>query len=225
MEKRQAELLKQIIKIYIRTAEPVGSIYLSDKIGNVSSATIRNEMMELEEGGWIYQPHTSAGRVPTTKAYRFFVENFIKEGQEDKTTEKELLEKTRRSQKEDKAKSLAKAVAEMTEEAVVVAFNPNQFYYTGLSFLFSQPEFREQARVTSISQILDHGEEVIPQILEILDKKSKVLIGEENPFGVQCSFITAPIYKKGMFGILGPVRMDYEKGVSLINIAQKILDR
>lgn len=225
MEKRQAELLKQIIKIYIKTAEPVGSIYLSDKIGNVSSATIRNEMMELEEGGWIYQPHTSAGRVPTTKAYRFFVENFIKEGQEDKTTEKELLEKTRRSQNEDKAKILAKAVAEMTEEAVVVAFNPNQFYYTGLSFLFSQPEFREQARVTSISQILDHGEEVIPQILEILDKKRKVLIGEENPFGVQCSFITTPIYKKGMFGILGPVRMDYEKGISLINIAQKILNR
>ena len=225
MEKRQAELLKQIIKIYIRTAEPVGSIYLADKIGHVSSATIRNEMMELEEGGWIYQPHTSAGRVPTTKAYRYFVDNFVKDGLEDKAVEKELLGKARRAQNEDKAKSLAKAVAEMTEEAVIVALNSNQFYYTGLSFLFSQPEFREQARVTSISQILDHCEEVIPRVLEILDKEKRILIGEENPFGLQCSFITTPIYKEGMFGILGPVRMDYEKGIGLINIAQKILNK
>src|SRR5690606_4278561 len=72
MTDRQAKLLTTIIEQYAEVAAPVGSVLLA-KLFNVSSATIRNEMAELERMGYIAQPHTSAGRVPTDKGYRFYV--------------------------------------------------------------------------------------------------------------------------------------------------------
>jgi heat-inducible transcriptional repressor len=72
MTDRQAKLLSTIIEQYAEVAAPVGSVLLA-KLFNVSSATIRNEMSELERMGYISQPHTSAGRIPTDKGYRFYV--------------------------------------------------------------------------------------------------------------------------------------------------------
>ncbi len=79
LEKRKEEILKDLVSEYIKTGKPVGSssIVKKYKLG-ISPATVRNEMAELEELGYIYQPHTSAGRVPTSKGYRFFVENMLK---------------------------------------------------------------------------------------------------------------------------------------------------
>src|SRR5687767_8337630 len=78
---RQEELLLSIIQEYIRTAEPVSSKYLqSNDFSDISSATIRNEMNELERLGYLGQPHISSGRVPTDKAYRFLVDKLIEHG-------------------------------------------------------------------------------------------------------------------------------------------------
>lgn len=77
---RQTEILNSLIKEYINTASPVSSKLLKEKCGfDCSPATIRNELQELEELGLIHQPHTSAGRVPTQKAYRIFVETVFEE--------------------------------------------------------------------------------------------------------------------------------------------------
>ena len=76
---RKLKILQAIIDDYIRTAEPVGSRTLAKKYGlGISSATIRNEMSDLEEMGFLEQPHTSAGRVPSDKAYRFYVDKLMK---------------------------------------------------------------------------------------------------------------------------------------------------
>src|SRR4030043_1192300 len=78
MNERQKKLLNLIINEHINPAEPVGSGILVEKTGlEVSPATVRNEMADLEKEGFIYQPHTSAGRVPTEKGYQFFVDNFV----------------------------------------------------------------------------------------------------------------------------------------------------
>ncbi len=82
MTKRQEVILKLIVDEFIKTAEPVGSKSLSDYI-NVSSATIRNEMSELEELGYIEKTHTSSGRVPSDKGYRYYIETIIKNLDED----------------------------------------------------------------------------------------------------------------------------------------------
>lgn len=229
MNPRQAELFRQIVRVYLTTAEPVGSLFLAKKGGRgLSSATIRNEMMELESAGYIYQPHTSAGRVPTEKGYKYYVDNFLGASQPATVLKKQILQSVRRLTGEEKIKGLARAISETTEEAVIVAFNQHQLYFTGLSFLFSKPEFCEQARVASISQVLDHFEEAMPAVLELVGKEKIALVGGQNPFGQVCSFIAAPLRlrqrgQEGFFGILGPLRMDYEKNWGLVDLIKEIL--
>ena len=77
IKKRQRDILEIIIKHYIETAEPVGSRFVARRLG-LSSATIRNVMTDLEESGFIIQPHTSAGRIPTDKGYRFYIDSLMK---------------------------------------------------------------------------------------------------------------------------------------------------
>ncbi len=79
MEFRQLEILRAIVEEYVATEEPVGSRSIAERHGlGISSATIRNEMAVLEEAGLITQPHTSAGRIPTDKGYRLFVDKLAK---------------------------------------------------------------------------------------------------------------------------------------------------
>src|SRR5690606_41045568 len=75
LEDRKAAILKAVVEEYIQTAQPVGSGHIADAPGiGVSPATVRNELVQLEKQGYLHQPHTSAGRVPTDKGYRFFVD-------------------------------------------------------------------------------------------------------------------------------------------------------
>lgn len=75
---RKENILASIVRSYIRTGDPVGSKALCEELGSVSSATIRNEMSELSEMGFLDQPHTSAGRVPTEQAFRFYIDRLMK---------------------------------------------------------------------------------------------------------------------------------------------------
>ena len=76
LEDRKAKILKAVVEEYIQTAQPVGSGHIADAPGiGVSPATVRNELVQLEKQGYLHQPHTSAGRVPTDKGYRYFVDS------------------------------------------------------------------------------------------------------------------------------------------------------
>ena len=89
---RKERILKAIIQTYLETGEPVGSRTISKYSDlNLSSATIRNEMSDLEELGYIIQPHTSAGRIPSDKGYRFYVDHIIREKEDEVTEIKELM--------------------------------------------------------------------------------------------------------------------------------------
>ena len=80
LDERKVKILKAVIKNYLETGEPVGSRTISKFTDmKLSSATIRNEMADLEELGYIVQPHTSAGRIPTDKGYRFYVDDMMSE--------------------------------------------------------------------------------------------------------------------------------------------------
>ena len=98
MDERKIKILKAVIRNYLETGEPVGSRTISKYTDlNLSSATIRNEMADLEEMGYIIQPHTSAGRIPSDAGYRFYVDNMMQEQQdkldkrEDELNKKEAL--------------------------------------------------------------------------------------------------------------------------------------
>ena len=81
LDSRKEALLETLVREYVKTAEPVGSLHLAERAGlDISAATVRNELSELEESGYLIQPHTSAGRVPTEAAYRYFVEHLAHRG-------------------------------------------------------------------------------------------------------------------------------------------------
>ena len=229
MNERRKNLLDIIITHYTKTAQPVGSklIFEQGKFG-LSPATIRNEMAELEREGFISQPHTSAGRVPTEKGYQFYVDNFLKIDSANKR-QQDGLSKSLGSKKFESfaIKNLARTVAEMSSGAVFAAFTPNDFYYTGLSNLFGQPEFTRHQLVYDLSRVIDHFDQVIGKIFSILHQEVTVAVGGKNPFGRDCSSVVAKYQnqgREGLIGILGPMRMDYQNNFNLIKYSQDLIN-
>lgn len=230
MEDRQKKLLALIIEQYIKTALPIGSKLVANKSGfDLSSATIRNEMSQLEIDGYITHPYTSAGRIPTQKGYQFYVENFLgnitlpqremslltKQLKNFKTLDLELIKET------------AKGVAALADNMVFASFDKNDFYYTGLSNLFSQPEFIQQELVYNLSCVIDHLDGALSQMFDKVDKDIDILIGQSNPFGADCSALVASYNhnrKKGLIGVLGPMRMNYKLNFGLIKYAQNFIN-
>lgn len=117
MEERKRRILKAIIDDYVQTAEPVGSRTIARKyLSNLSSATIRNEMSDLEELGYLSQPHISAGRVPKVSAYRLYVDHLLSHEPEPVLEEEEIRSKylAQMSHLEDVVRSTAQALTELT---------------------------------------------------------------------------------------------------------------
>lgn len=229
MNERQNNLLRTIIEHYIKTVQPVSSKFITDS-GNfdLSSATIRNEMAELENQGFIFHPHTSAGRIPTEKGYQYYVDNFILDSKISRKNQDMMAKsiKSRKGLANSDIKDLAKSIADISDGAVFVAFANNDFYYTGLSNLFAQPEFIDHRLVYHLSQVVDHFDQVIGKIFLQISGDVEISVGRKNPFSPDCSAIFAKYQTKkdtGLLGILGPTRMDYQNNFDLIHYGQKLI--
>ena len=230
MENRQSKLLQHIVEEYIATAQPVGSSLIAEKyMKDISSPTVRNEMQELERLGYIRAPHTSAGRIPTEKGYRFDIENILASKELSPKRQETLSEIVKDSgQLEDGVKFLAKKIAELANEAVLIAFSPNNVYHTGLSNVFSKPEFLSHDLVLSLSQVFDHLDEAMAQVHPGSDDEVSILLGSENPFGNECGSIVATFEfnnQRAMIGILGPMRMDYGSNIAFVKFIKQLLER
>lgn len=227
MEARQKDLLKYIIEEHIRTASPVSSSLMAEKyFPELSSATIRNEMAELEELGYIVQPHTSAGRIPTLLGFKHYVDGLACDDCLSANDEDNLDELDLTSGREN-IKALAKKLAEMSKDAVVVGFSPFDVYYTGLANLFAQPEFIDSELVHAMSQVIDSLDNVMEQVFLNAGVSSEVVIGDDNPFGGGCSAVVAKMaFGDGevVVAILGPMRMDYSRNLNLVDYIQKKLN-
>ncbi|MFH0988027.1 MAG: hypothetical protein V1763_01510 [Parcubacteria group bacterium] len=226
---RQKKLLKSILDSYIKTAQPIASGFLARKDESFSPATIRNEMMTLENQGYIFQPHTSSGRVPTEKAYRFYVENYLNKERELTERERLILDELKQEGGDDrlKIKNLAKAIAHLANQGVMVTFSECDNYYTGVSNIFSQPEFHDSDLVVNLSSIIDHLDNKIMRLIRKTRKEPEVLIGSDNPVASDCSLVVFnyQIGKyKGIIGLLGPVRMEYQKNYTLIKEGVRLLE-
>lgn len=136
LDDRKVKILQAIIRNYLETGEPVGSRTISKFTDlNLSSATIRNEMSDLEELGYIVQPHTSAGRIPSDKGYRLYVDTMMEDKEREVTEMKEML-----LEKEDKVdhllKQVAKILAANTEYATMIStprYQKNKLKFIQLS--------------------------------------------------------------------------------------------
>ncbi len=133
LDERKVTILKAIIKTYLETGEPVGSRTISKYTDlNLSSATIRNEMSDLEELGYIMQPHTSAGRIPSDRGYRFYVDQIMQEKEEEVTEIKDMMLK-RVDRVELLLKQMAKLLAQNTNYAAMIS--APQFHRNKLKFI------------------------------------------------------------------------------------------
>ncbi|MBU1987752.1 hypothetical protein KKF94_03410, partial [Patescibacteria group bacterium] len=222
MTDRTKLILNTIIKEHIKTGAPVGSSVLVEKYQlDVSPATVRNEMAELESEGYIAQPYTSAGRVPTEQAFNLYIEN-LSEKKLNKA-EINLLDNISQGSDDLNLKQIAKTMAGISNNAVFWAFEKHNLYYTGISNLLRQPEFSQTNLIYDISAIIDRVDEIIGEIFDETKYEPQILLGSKNPFGDFLGIVLTKYKIKnkiGMFGILGPMRMDYEKNLAVMQYIQ-----
>ncbi|OGL30598.1 transcriptional regulator [Candidatus Saccharibacteria bacterium RIFCSPHIGHO2_12_FULL_41_12] len=220
MSPRQEQILKSIIEQYAEVASPVGSSLLA-KVFGVSSATIRAEMADLERRGLITQPHTSAGRIPTDKGYRYYVNTLSEETNPvDKRTERALSARVSDTNAPERTiRSAVDTLVEMTHNLGLATIG-NQLYMSGLTNLFAQPEFSSGVHVREVASLLDNLE---PWLHEAKPNEPlSVFIGQENPIGRNsgCSLIISkfrsPYSDSSYIGVLGPTRQSYKGVMNLV---------
>ena len=234
LSERQFKILCSIIEQYAEVAVPVGSVMLA-KLFNVSSATIRNEMVELEKNGYITQPHTSAGRIPTDKGYRVYV-NHVQN--EDVSTSKQppinrnarAIDKRINSagEAEQTIRSAVRSLVEITHN-VGLATLGNSLYVRGFGSLFAQPELSEARAAREVATLIDNLE---PWLRETAPNEPlSVFIGRENPVGKNSkstliiSRFVSPYSDRSYIGVLGPTRQDYRMVMHVVGHTGKVLEK
>ena len=230
MNSRQAAILAAIMSEYIRTGEPVGSTWLvAEGDFDVSPATIRNEMGELDEAGYLEQPHTSAGRVPTEEAFRYYLEHFLKAESPSVRSLRHVHAVLRqRRQTVETLRELARLVSAIAEEATLVGWEDGDAYMSGLVNLLRQREFEDAELRLEVAAAFEDSEELLEQFAGLVHKEIVVVIGEANPLGQEYgSVITRlPVGDEQPFlGIVGPLRMDYRAHVGLLQQLHRMLGK
>lgn len=229
MTERQKQILIAIVEQYAEVASPVGSSLLA-KVFDVSSATIRADMAELERLKYITQPHTSAGRVPTDKGYRAYVNNLKEQAETPAGRRAERVLTARVSHGGMPEQTIRNAVDTLVDltSNLGIATMGNQLYMSGLSNLFGQPEFIDGRQVQQVAGLLDNLQ---PWLREAAPNEPlSVYIGRENPIGrsAGCSLIISrfrgPYSDNSYIGILGPTRQSYREVMSLVKRAGEALE-
>ena len=226
---RQRQILSQIIEEYAETASPVGSVTMA-KLFGVSSATVRAEMARLEALGLIAQPHTSAGRVPTDAGYRYYV-NHLDEAVDDSSLERGChaieVRVSSQSQADAAIRRAVDSLVELTGNLGLATIG-GQLYLSGISQLFTQPEFMDTRRVQAVAKLLDNLE---PWLREAAPGEPlNIFIGQENPIGrnsevsLIVSKFRSPFSDRSYIGVLGPTRQNYSRVMSLVKYTGNVLE-
>jgi len=230
MDLRQQKILNAIIKEYVNIAQPISSGFLFNKYKlNLSSATIRAEMKELERQNYLYQPHASAGRVPTEKAYKFFIKALQEKEINLPDKKRKSLYFTKTIKKEDSPmemlKKIIKSLAEKSGDLAFGGIKELNFLHTaGMYNLLKAPEFQDLDYFSKIIRATEEFDEKFENLFEEVSIcQTRVFIGKENPinrsgkFTLIVSSCKIPQKKHGLLGIMGPIRMRYNQNIYLIN--------
>lgn len=217
---RQNKILDAVIGEYIESAKPVSSQLLEKKHHfDIRPAMLRIEMQKLTDEGFLHQPHTSAGRVPTDKGYRFFVDELL-EKELDGFDIADWLEK----EAGDSVKflqSLTKKLA-LAADALVLSYLEKEkvFWKEGWEEVLREPEFEERECLVNFAEFLENFEKNIEDLK--INSEIKIYIGRENPFKKAEDFSIiiskCPVGEdEGIVSLLGPKRMDYDRNIGLMN--------
>lgn len=236
LTQRQTSLLKTIIDEYIETAIPVGSEGLDKKYNlGVSPATIRNEMASLTHAGYLNQPHTSAGRVPTPKAMKFYIDQLMEEKQMSLVDEVKAKEEVWDSRDDidrlmdEATRALSQRTRSLSVGAVKDA-KKDRYWHAGHSYIFSNPEFSNVETCQSLFSIFEE-----------FDKLDRLFFGSRGAspldifFGEELgwkelmptSVISTHFNVKGMPGalsVIGPARADYGTVIPILRYFGNLIE-
>ena len=242
---RKQRILRALIEEYVSHAMPVGSKTIAEhyKLG-VSSATVRNELSALEEAGYITQPHTSAGRIPTDAGYREFVDDLLAEEIAPSRLRDSMASQMRASADalDDLMRQVSEELTRLTDCLSIVGYMDQasddaevslaKKERLGLSSLMRKPEFQESSSLLPLMEILEDD----TVYFKAFDEASSAIdgftvrIGRENEdsslLGVS---VVAGVYgygpAHGVVAVIGPRRMDYVNVIGAVRAAQDILNK
>ncbi len=231
MNERQVKILAAVVREYTKTGLPVGSSALAQVFG-VSSATLRADMARLERSGLLYQPHTSAGRIPTDDGFRYFVEHIMPERelskQEQQQLQKELLKL--KAQNTRLMRTTAKLLSTVGNcAAVMVNAKTGEVSEFGMRNLLAQVDKDNVDDLCKIAETLDYIDERCDALMqELPDGETQIFIGEENPISKAKNYsMVVSKYRndgeEGIVALIGPKNMKYDKNKSLIDYVKKFL--
>ena len=231
---RKDIILGITVERYTKTVTPVSSAYISKIFpAEISSATIRNVLAELEEEGYLMHPHTSAGRMPTEKGYRYYVDHLMHEIQlleEEKLRIKAEYERETR-ELEGLLKKTSQVLSEVTHYTSLVSLDGegDKLFCRGTNLVVHYSE-QDLQKIEKILQELEEKERLMEIINQNLRKRIDVYIGHEIACDSMdsCSLVVSS-YKtrsgnSGRIAVLGPTRMQYERVVSALNYFSRLME-
>ncbi len=233
MQERHEKILGAVVTEYTKTGLPVGSRALVESYGfTVSSATLRADMAALEKAGLLYQPHTSAGRIPTDEGFRYFVENIMPQRdlsqREQQQLQKELLKL--KAQNTRLMRTTAKLLSTVGNcAAVIVNAKTGEVSEFGLRNLLSTVDKDNIDDLCKIAETLDYIDERCDTLMrELPDGETQIYIGAENPIAQTRNYsMVVSKYardgEEGLVALIGPKNMKYDKNKSLIDYVKKFL--
>lgn len=234
-DERKNQILSAIIEHFVQTAEPVGSktIILTYNF-KVSPATVRNDMADLEEAGLIMQPHTSAGRVPTDKGYRLYVDELADYGRAQALATQTLHTLMNQHRAQNAKQRVNDAVALLSQASPNMAFatipENDRTFFMGFSKMLRQPEFVEAPlKASQVMEVIEDQSHFLRSLQNIeVDAEAKIFIGEENVLqGIESCSIILTRYDydgyQGIIGLLGPKRMPYAYNSSVLTQVRDLL--
>lgn len=220
---RQSSLLQAVIQAYTPQGEPVASERIVRQFHiRCSPATVRNDMVSLEESGYLVQPHTSAGRVPTEKAYRWFVQDVLPERQPTQV-EQNRIESAVTEQGD--LSNILQLLADMCERAVLFSPENSSAVFAGIRNLLAQKELHDGGMLEHIGAALDNANILARYFAEPAAGDVGFAIGADNPFDSHCASVYSTVSINGLVGtvvILSPLRMDYGACVGYLRFLKTI---
>lgn len=231
---RQTQLLKALIDEYLSTAEPVGSLVLEKKYSlGVSPATIRNEMSTLTTLGYLKQPHTSAGRVPTPVAMKFYISQLMDEKAMSITDEVRAKENIRVAQTnvDRLMNEVTHLLSENTGSLAVASTEDGSIWSHGFSHVFESPEFMDHQVCQSVFSMIEEVSQLHELFFHRLTGLTpiEVLFGEElgyaffEPVGIVASRFKVKDQEYAL-GVIGPFRLNYARVIPTVRYYGELLE-
>ena len=236
LTERQKDLLKAIIELYVKSGEPIGSEAVEKNYSlGVSPATIRNEMVRLTEMGYLKQPHTSAGRTPTSMGYRIFISELMKEKDMPVSAEVSMKENLWQQRYKENLllREAVKALATRLQILALAVNSDNEVFYAGAANILDWPEFEDIDVTRFVLGLFDE----YPTLEQILGQAVgtdalHILFGDELGYEYlnTTSFVFSRFEGKdgtqnGVIGVIGPARMNFPVVLPYVRFTSNLISQ